>query len=575
MFLHITYSKKKLFSFDCRYLKRASKDNKTCFLQALKSIIGEYSARNNRKVDRRNPGYDIGTADAKFSHNIRILPYKNQLIYIAYIGSIHDPSGTYAVIETDTIAFTLKGEVLPQSLAVRIEKIFTGSSLDYTRSFLQTKINELKFQSTYQQWPSAFAVTRSIVESVQKISTYQVIDLAPCDVYEYIDSNRHLLRFGDIINLQYLIAIEVEKLAKNEIVHADLKPNNIVITGDNKTLEAIIIDFGLSKKFGEPTIRTAYTPISNLVAEYRQQPLDQNYDVASLGLTFIDILSYWLHNNYYAIWNQNIAILRQQTDKVYKSPNEDIPADQVKEIETRFANLIERIRDILCKSHNPKDVITSHCDLLLQMIKTNPKHRPTIKYVKDSLEAHLNYNHLKHTKKSVAKLLRNTEQQELNFKYYKAKFLQWMRSRRYFRAYLCAREIIHHSDTMHYGIRLSMEAAISCYLESNHLHMIKIYKNLMQIFLRYKNCDYIRLNHWIAALNSGLILSRHFSDYLEAKDLFEKALKLEPTSLIADQELTRCNYLIKHPDVIERHPEHKLPALVQTQILVYSGDLFD
>ena len=98
-----------------------------------------------------------------------------------------------------------------------------------------------------------------------------------------------------VINIMYEIAIGCKYIADNDIVHLDLKPQNIVISMDN--LKPIIIDFGLSclmegvKGCEKKVLGTPNYISPDITTSKKDIIINQTTDIYSLGLIFYNMIS--------------------------------------------------------------------------------------------------------------------------------------------------------------------------------------------------------------------------------------------------------------------------------------------
>ena len=79
-------------------------------------------------------------------------------------------------------------------------------------------------------------------------SYFYIIEKYNTDLYKYynlLESNNKILSFKSIINITTFIINSIEILHKNNIIHSDLKPENIVININNEheIIDLKIIDF--------------------------------------------------------------------------------------------------------------------------------------------------------------------------------------------------------------------------------------------------------------------------------------------------------------------------------------------
>jgi eukaryotic-like serine/threonine-protein kinase len=104
---------------------------------------------------------------------------------------------------------------------------------------------------------------------------------------------RNLEEFVTSVTLPQLVAIftkvadGLQSLHQLDWIHADMKPNNILVNPDNQ--EVRIIDFGQSCPVGAIKKRIQGTPDYIAPEQVRRLPLDQRTDVFNLGATM-----YWM-----------------------------------------------------------------------------------------------------------------------------------------------------------------------------------------------------------------------------------------------------------------------------------------
>lgn len=93
---------------------------------------------------------------------------------------------------------------------------------------------------------------------------------------------------GQTITVFKRVAEGLDALHETGYLHADIKPNNIIITekGDVK-----IIDFGQSCRIGHKKDRIQGTPDYIAPEQVRRLPLDQRTDVFNVGATFYWVLT--------------------------------------------------------------------------------------------------------------------------------------------------------------------------------------------------------------------------------------------------------------------------------------------
>lgn len=121
---------------------------------------------------------------------------------------------------------------------------------------------------------------------------------------EYINSVslRGRLEVGELLNLSQaykiiydLLKIEIE-LEKNGIIHRDIKPDNVLLTPDNKTY---LIDFGVAKVQGNVSltaVNQSFGPHTPGYAPYEQimndrLSINSKTDLFEIGVTVYELIS--------------------------------------------------------------------------------------------------------------------------------------------------------------------------------------------------------------------------------------------------------------------------------------------
>lgn len=115
-------------------------------------------------------------------------------------------------------------------------------------------------------------------------------------VMEYVDGERLENQFEArrpdnlplIVKLFAKVAQGLQAMHRTGYVHADIKPNNILLTSDG---DVRVIDFGQSCKIGTTKARIQGTPDFIAPEQVRLEPLDQRTDVFNLGATMYWVLT--------------------------------------------------------------------------------------------------------------------------------------------------------------------------------------------------------------------------------------------------------------------------------------------
>lgn len=111
-------------------------------------------------------------------------------------------------------------------------------------------------------------------------------------IMEYVDGEtlerRCPSRISAILSIFRRVAEGLHALHMLGYAHADLKPNNILLTADGGIK---IIDFGQSCRLGHRKERVQGTPDYIAPEQVRREPIDQRTDVFNLGATMYWILT--------------------------------------------------------------------------------------------------------------------------------------------------------------------------------------------------------------------------------------------------------------------------------------------
>ncbi len=128
-------------------------------------------------------------------------------------------------------------------------------------------------------------------------TAYYVMQFLPGGSLNSLITDNGYLPEGVALQFSLQIATALEDLHSQKMLHLDLKPSNVMLTGDYK---AVLIDFGLSKQYsdnGEPESSTTigagtkgYAPIEQ--ANYRDQgDFPVTMDIYAFGATIFKMVS--------------------------------------------------------------------------------------------------------------------------------------------------------------------------------------------------------------------------------------------------------------------------------------------
>lgn len=185
-------------------------------------------------------------------------------------------------------------------------------------------------------------------------------DKANYDLKSYLRSEESSK--SEYLDIWYQICLGVYYLHSKNIIHADLKPTNILLFIDsNGKIRVKITDFGMSKLYIGDKLTCKYgTPTFIAPEYYIDKEWDKKTDIWSLGLIL------------YILFNDRNIFPVQDTAKAYISAFNQFCS--LTEQDSLHLDITKKIivRNI---SYNPK---SKYIDHILQMLKVDPDERPDI-----------------------------------------------------------------------------------------------------------------------------------------------------------------------------------------------------
>jgi serine/threonine-protein kinase len=162
-----------------------------------------------------------------------------------------------------------------------------GMSQDFFDKYLQKFINEASTLS-HLNHPNIVKVADIFRENG---TAYIVMNHVEGQTLQQIVENKGKLDYATAVNYIAQIAEAVNYIHTQNVLHRDIKPDNIIITPDNR---AILIDFGSAREFdNDPNATKAiltpgYAPPEQYAAISKKGPYS---DVYSLGATLYFVLT--------------------------------------------------------------------------------------------------------------------------------------------------------------------------------------------------------------------------------------------------------------------------------------------
>jgi mitogen-activated protein kinase 1/3 len=131
-----------------------------------------------------------------------------------------------------------------------------------------------------------------IEENLGSLQVYVVTELMKFDLYTVIRNNQSEMTSDHIQYIMFQIFLGVFYLHENNIVHRDIKPNNILL---DETCQVKLCDFGLAREVKDKTdgnkteyVVTRYYRAPEIMLNSRKY--DSAVDIWSIGCTFFELI---------------------------------------------------------------------------------------------------------------------------------------------------------------------------------------------------------------------------------------------------------------------------------------------
>ena len=251
--------------------------------------------------------------------------------------------------------YKAKCHVLNRYVAVKVLKDEFTTDEDFIKRF-----------NTEAQ--AAASLTHPNIVSVYDVGTeenlhYIVMELIKGKTLKDIINEDGALSWKWAINVAIQIASALETAHKNNIIHRDIKPHNIIITEDGM---AKVTDFGIAKAVSNSTI-TAFGSTMGSVHYFSPEHArggftDSKSDLYSLGVVLYEMVTGMVPFN--ADTPVSVALKHMQEDakepieinsSIPKSVNKIIMKAMKKDINLRYQSATEMLIDLSKALKNPND----------------------------------------------------------------------------------------------------------------------------------------------------------------------------------------------------------------------------
>jgi mitogen-activated protein kinase 1/3 len=217
-----------------------------------------------------------------------------------------------------------------------------------------------------------------IEENLQSIQVYVVTELMDFDLYTVIKNSKNNVTNDHIQYIMFQIFLGVYYLHENNIVHRDIKPNNILL---DDTCQVRLCDFGLAREIKNKAdenkteyVVTRYYRAPEIMLNSRKY--DSAVDMWSIGCTFFELIEEEILFKSAETYIELLSLIF----KVLGTPEADI----LNEIENVHAkNWILGLEYVPPKKASERlkrnDVSAEAKDLLDKCLQIDPKRRITAK----------------------------------------------------------------------------------------------------------------------------------------------------------------------------------------------------
>jgi len=199
-------------------------------------------------------------------------------------------------------------------------------------------------------------------------------------VMEFLEgmSLGELLKFKGVIELDHVIDAGLQIcealycMHENNVIHRDLKPDNIMLIQDSKGVEVVkVVDFGVAKILETNSRLTRYqarigSPVYCSPEQYLGQPVDHRTDLYGLGIIFYECLSGQVPFDALNETELRAAILHRMPARL---------DNKVKHVTGHMADLVQWL---LAKDPNDRPHDAGEVNKCLHALRRNQKSPPAL-----------------------------------------------------------------------------------------------------------------------------------------------------------------------------------------------------
>ena len=237
----------------------------------------------------------------------------------------------------------------------------TGDLIAIKRVFRQNSHDQRFLDQAANEFHVAGQIDHPVVRKIFRLRRIRKL-IRVCELHLYMElcegrtvQERRPTEMDDVMHIFSQVAEGVAHMNRTGFVHADLKPNNILVD-DNRTVK--LIDLGQSCPVGAAKQRVQGTPDYIAPEQVGRKPLDARTDVFNFGATL-----YWV-----LVGKPISTALPRNGEVTLRSDTAIIPPDQKnEEVPPALSKLVMDCIELLPNRRpNNMDEVISRLDLVTQ-----------------------------------------------------------------------------------------------------------------------------------------------------------------------------------------------------------------